>query len=210
MDRMNKPNLLNNKIPYQPSKGKKSDTKLYNEHSADKLKEELQRTVVFSWKYFDKDHEVYNCGGIQMPWIISLLETLKSISGLLLEELTATKNKKGGLRFHKIRWGKVQEKKFNFNDVFFEQIKDESYQLSLSTAKGRFHGFLVHNIFFIVWLDPYHQLELMKDHGGVRKFDFPKNENEILCDEIETLHGKINFLEEELETASILLDEAAK
>ncbi|WP_111292245.1 hypothetical protein [Bacillus safensis] len=197
-------NPLNKGIPFQQKpKGKKNSTPIISEEEKKKIQDGLKRNVVFSWKYFDKDHKVYNCGGIEMPWIISLVETFKNISSLELKDLRSVEGQRRGLRFHQIRWGKVQEEKFNFNEDFFEQIRDNCYQLSLSTAKGRFHGFLIDNIFFIVWLDPHHQLELMKDHGGVKTFDFPKNENDILRDRIE-------FLEQELETATSLLEEAAQ
>ncbi|MFP7234127.1 hypothetical protein SFC70_19815 [Bacillus subtilis] len=190
-----------NSIPFQPSKGKKKTPSILLEGDRKKIEESLKQNIVFSWKYFDKDHKVYNCGGIEMPWMISFLETLKNISGLTIQDLRKEEGKRKGLRFHPIRWGKVTQQKFNFNDQFFEQIRDNCYQLSLSTGKGRFHGFLIENSFFVVWLDPFHQLELMKDHGGVQEFEYPINDYELLKFEYEELKKENNILKELFEKA---------
>jgi len=40
-----------------------------------------------------------------------------------------------------------------------EQVVDTPYQFSLSSNEhGRVHGFLIDEVFYIVWLDPDHQL----------------------------------------------------
>jgi hypothetical protein len=52
---------------------------------------------------------------------------------------------------------KVSENSFGIPGE--EQLVDTPYQFSLtSNEHGRVHGFFVENIFFVVWLDPKHQL----------------------------------------------------
>lgn len=192
-------------IPKQVSKGKQEAT-LLTLQDKQKLEESLNDLVIFSWKYFDKEHQVYNCGGVEMPWFISFLETLKSVSSLTIKDLRKEEGKRKGLRFHTIRWNKVQHK-FPFNDLFFEQIESNSYQLSLSKANGRIHGFLIENKFYIVWLDPHHQLELMDGFGGVKTYDPPINEYTQLQEQYCNLAKAYDDLEKEFYE---FLDESTK
>ncbi|MFP7457219.1 hypothetical protein SFC52_01225 [Niallia circulans] len=193
MQKKNQANAI--KIPFQHSKGKK-ETDLLLEQDKKRLEESLNELVIFSWKYFDRDHEVYNCGGVEMSWFISLMDSLKNVSSLTINDLRLENGKRQGLRFHPIRWEKVQHK-FNFNRSFFEQIEENSYQLSLSTANGRIHGFLIENRFYIVWFDPYHQLELMKGFGGVKTFEPPINEFDALQEQFCSLSKAYDDLEKE-------------
>lgn len=173
-------------LPKQKAKGKKHPT-FFTPSENDKLQNILKKSVIFSWKYFDRSHRKFNCGGIKIPWVMSLLDTLKGVSNLTIGELIQENGKRHGLRFHEIDWNNTTIEKFNFNDIFFSQIEDKCYQLSISKGNGRIIGFLIDNIFFIVWLDPHHQLYLMDGFGGEKEFDYPINEFEALNMEYEDL-----------------------
>ncbi|MBO5142952.1 MAG: hypothetical protein J6C46_08225 [Clostridia bacterium] len=61
---------------------------------------------------------------------------------------------------HPIDWSdsKIREKSFSsLSSELMEQISDECWQLGI-TSEFRIHGFFIDNVFYVVWLDPLHQL----------------------------------------------------
>jgi hypothetical protein len=80
---------------------------------------------------------------------------LKALSSLTAQELLV--NRSSSLRCHPIRWADTSENGFGIPNE--EQLVDTPYQFSLSSNEyGRVHGFFIDEIFYIVWLDPDHQL----------------------------------------------------
>jgi hypothetical protein len=183
-------------IPKQNSKGNAKEPGFLTQRDSEKIDESFKNYVVFSYKYFDKETAPFNCGGTSVPWFISCTSTLNKVSGMKIEELYKEQGKRKGLRFHPIDWQKVPYK-FNFNETLMEQIADRSYQLSISKARGRIHGFILENVFYIVWFDPDHQLYLMKDHGGDQLFKSPHDEYELLALEYDKLQKAYSDLEKE-------------
>ncbi len=60
------------------------------------------------------------------------------------------------LRPHKIQWEETTEPEgFNLPPELWEA---ESRQFSLSKERGRIHGFMYESLFYIVWIDPDHNL----------------------------------------------------
>lgn len=90
-------------------------------------------------------------------WIECFLERVKSVSQMKMSAFAIDTVDKS-LRNHKIRWEKTTEPK-GFHRLQ-EQLKpDRPWQMSLSRRKhGRIHGFLLADIFYVVWVDPDHKL----------------------------------------------------
>jgi hypothetical protein len=66
-------------------------------------------------------------------------------------------NRSSALRCHPIKWEDTSENGFGLLNE--EQLVDTPYQFSISANKhGRVHGFLIDEVFYIVWLDPGHLL----------------------------------------------------
>lgn len=66
---------------------------------------------------------------------------------------------------HPINWKdpQIKEQCFTCLDAnFMEQIKDDCWQLGIDNHKFRVHGFFIENVFYIVWLDPNHNLYYSK------------------------------------------------
>ncbi len=90
-----------------------------------------------------------------MNYWLTLIDRLKALSALSTQELLV--NRSSSLRFHPIKWEDTSENGFGLKDE--EQLVDTPYQFSLSSNEhGRIHGFLINEVFYIVWLDPDHQL----------------------------------------------------
>lgn len=65
---------------------------------------------------------------------------------------------------HPIDWNDRRIKEKNFSCLplkLMEQVKDDCYQLGINHA-FRIHGFFIENVFYIVWLDPNHELYLRR------------------------------------------------
>ncbi|MBM7624797.1 hypothetical protein [Sporohalobacter salinus] len=70
------------------------------------------------------------------------------------------------LRNHRINWNReeVTENGFGLPLDDDDGVLNESWQFSISRNKhGRVHGFIIDNIFYIVWLDPEHNLDIGKN-----------------------------------------------
>ena len=62
---------------------------------------------------------------------------------------------------HQIDWGdsRIRESCFtNLNPNEMEQIKDDCWQLGINSTTFRIHGYFVDDVFYVVWLDPMHEL----------------------------------------------------
>jgi hypothetical protein len=77
------------------------------------------------------------------------------VSSWTFQELI--RNRSSALRCHPIDWDDTTEECFGFPKE--EEIVSIPYQFSLSSNEhGRVHGFFINEIFYIVWLDPDHNL----------------------------------------------------
>ncbi|TVQ16480.1 MAG: hypothetical protein EA367_20095 [Leptolyngbya sp. DLM2.Bin15] len=111
--------------------------------------------ISFSFKYYQNDHYKFSCNEKAATYWLTLIDRLKAISGLSHKELLA--NRSSALRCHPIRWEDTSEHGFGLPNE--EQLVDIPYQFSVSSNEhGRVHGFLIDEVFYVVWLDPEHLL----------------------------------------------------
>ena len=117
------------------------------------------QSISFSFKYFQDGHSKFSCNGREIAYWLTLLERLKAISALTAQELLV--NRSSSLRCHPIKWEDTSENGFGLPNE--EQLVDTPYQFSVSSNEhGRVHGFFIDEVFYIIWLDPNHQLYLAK------------------------------------------------
>jgi hypothetical protein len=117
-------------------------------------------SISFSFKYFQRDHDKFSGNSQAISYWLTLLDRLKSLSSLTAQELLV--NRSSSLRCHPIKWADTSENCFGIPNE--EQLVDTPYQFSLSSNEyGRVHGFFIDEIFYVVWLDPNHQLYLRKN-----------------------------------------------
>lgn len=154
--------------------------------SDDRLKGEL---IEFSFELLDLGNDLFNLGGVCEKWFKDLFVRFKEISNIKFTELRAGYHH--GFRFHKHDIEKINAIPANHNE------QHEFYQFSISQGNGRVHGYLIGRMFYIVWLDPHHNLYTMENYGGVKKYTALENccgfnaqlemENEKLKEEISEL-----------------------
>jgi hypothetical protein len=110
----------------------------------------------FSFRYFvDRPPFEVARGGSGYP--ITLLERFRDLSPFTALELQANRNQ--ALRCHQIDWPYTTEPSgfIHLNSYFRSQLTPYQFSLS-SNAHGRVHGFFIGDVFYVVWLDPEHQL----------------------------------------------------
>ncbi|MBV6447377.1 hypothetical protein [Nitrosomonas sp.] len=113
-------------------------------------------TIRFSFKHLDLNNKKFSCGGKKSDYFTKVLERLKNISHLKISEIFS--NRSPSLRAHPIDWDETTETNgfISLNEQL-RQVPAYQFQIS-SNEHGRLHGFILSNIFFVVWLDPEHNL----------------------------------------------------
>jgi len=114
-------------------------------------------TVRFSFKYLDLSHGKFQVKHRNGEYIHKLADRLKHYSSMnIREQLLSSKSK--STRFHPIDWDGTTEHD-GFTCLNEELRALDGYEIEVEQKiYGRIHGFILGNIFFIVWLDPDHNL----------------------------------------------------
>lgn len=169
---------MNKKIP---------KPKLNNSKSAISLKKSgFQRnkdSITFSFEAL-KTNEYFNLNGTCQNWTNDLIKMLKDVSSHSANDLLQNKFKTYRVHNHKNAKPPCDIP----NGI---ELKD-FYQIRISSSKGGIHGVFYENIFYIVWLDPLHNMYPDDRYGGLRKITPPNT----CCMDRET---EIVKLKEELE-----------
>jgi hypothetical protein len=140
-----------------PKKPKKTDTR--NKQSTSEIKRipvEIPKGISFSFRYLQNDAQKFTVQNRDARYFESLLMRLRDLSTLTFAEIINNRSK--SLRCHLIDWEDTTEPN-GFGIPNEEQIVNSAYQFQISSNEhGRVHGFFLENIFYIVWLDPNHNL----------------------------------------------------
>ena len=112
--------------------------------------------ISFSFRYYQDDKDKFSIGGRDARYLASLLRRLRDLSQLISQEIINNQSK--SLRCHGIVWQDTTEPN-GFGLPNEAQLVNVPYQFQISANEyGRVHGFFSENIFYIVWLDPEHNL----------------------------------------------------
>jgi len=66
---------------------------------------------------------------------------------------------------HPIDWrdSRIKESCFtSLNEDLMKQIQNDCWQLGINNQTFRIHGFFIENVFYVVWIDPLHNLYAFK------------------------------------------------
>ncbi|MBU5439319.1 hypothetical protein KQI42_14945 [Tissierella sp. MSJ-40] len=179
----------------KPSKPQKQNKEFpIPEEELEKIKALSDQKLVFSFRFLELNHEAFNLGGTCNRWGNDLFNLFNQLSKITRNEFV--NELREHYRSHTHCWDEL-DYKYNFDDDFLEQI--ECRQARISTSKGGIHGFIIGNRFYIVWLDPHHNLYPSERHGGLKIFQHPNTccgDREL---EIQELKSRIKEYEELLE-----------
>lgn len=191
---------MKTKIPKIPSKTKKRLRIPFTKKQIDEIHEYRSEQLLFSFKFLNRDHEAFNLGGVEKDWYLTLIDHLKDISTINRNQLVVEKQQH--YQAHELEWEKC-EYCFDFDEKFLEQV--DCLQFRLSSSSGRVHGFIIGNRFYIVWLDPHHNLYPDDRYGGVNFYNRPWTSYEVLKYDYDELLEKYNKLKEEYDCCYELL-----
>lgn len=146
--------------------------------------------VCFSFETLNKT-EYFNLDGTCEKWSSDLIDTLNTVSKIPADDIYCGKysGKNSPLRIHQHKNAKAPSKlpdNINLNDM---------WQIRISISKGGIHGLLIDNIFYVVWLDPQHNLYPDENHGGLKKIIPPSTCCKERDKEIDELKAQIKELE---------------
>lgn len=116
--------------------------------------------LVFSFESLDFSNEYFNLDGTCINWTFTMFQKLKIYSEKTPSELLA--NPRGTIRFHNHEKGNAEFK------PPYDLDRSDFYQLRFGTSKGGIHGVLVENIFYIIWIDPQHNMYPDEKYGGLK------------------------------------------
>lgn len=115
----------------------------------------------FLFSCFDRTHKFFNVREVTVSWFVDLLNCFKNVSGNTISEL-----KNSIHDFHPVNWSKT--------NVKHPSEQGEYWQFRMNKSKDRVIVLLIENIFYVVWLDPHHNLTNSEGYSGVKKFPPPK------------------------------------
>ena len=127
----------------------------------------LNQSVTFSFIFLDHEHELFNLGGksedktVGGKWFLDLMDCFKNVNGKTIQEL-----KHKPFCLHPVNWQTA-----NAKCPFSPEI--EWWQFRINKSRGRVIGMLIDKVFYVVWLDAYHNLTTVDGYGGVTTFKKP-------------------------------------
>lgn len=131
-----------------------------------KLNELKNEKIIFSFRFLDFDNEYFGLDGTCSAWANDLMRLLKELSDITKNEFINVLH--NHYRSHRHNWSELQ---FEYPLEDFQQY--DCRQARISRSKGGIHGFLIGNCFYIVWLDPQHNLYPDDRYGGLVKLKKP-------------------------------------
>lgn len=139
------------------NKIKKADIRRQQSLSSIKrLDVKIPEGISFSFRYYQDDKDKFSIGGRDSRYLASLLRRLRDLSQLKAQEVINNQSK--SLRCHGIVWLDTTEPN-GFGIPNEDMLVNVPYQFQISANEyGRVHGFFSENVFYIVWLDPEHNL----------------------------------------------------
>lgn len=139
-----------------PKKPKKTEARSRQSSSDIKRTQvEIPKGTSFSFRYFKDDNDKFSVRNRDATYLPALLVRLRDLSTLTVQEIINNRSK--SLRCHKIAWNDTTESGFGIPNE--DQLVESPYQFQISANEhGRVHGFFIENVFYIVWLDPDHNL----------------------------------------------------
>ena len=157
-----------------------------------------EKKLIFSFEPLERT-EYFNLDGTCNNWASDLFEMLKQVSQVNVKDLIS--NKFPTYRVHDHENAKPP------SELPVDVALKDCYQIRISQSKGGIHGVFVDNIFYVIWLDPLHNLYPDDRFGGLRKIKPPSTCCREREEEIVELKEKISSLEADIQVYEKLLEE---
>lgn len=160
-----------------------------------------KRGFSFSFAAFDRSHKLFNLGDdskksgvVSGKWFIELLDCLKDLSKMTVNEIKTSMHD-----LHPVDWDKAN------TSMPSESHQCEYWQFRINKSKGRVIGVITDGVFYIVWLDPHHNLTNSDGYGTEKRHNPALSLYETQEMTIAQLKKENERLTEELKAAEELL-----
>lgn len=119
------------------------------------LEDKMDEKISFSFNFLTTKGQKFNYKVQQNGYFVKLLERLKNYGNMTVRDVQTDRS--SSTRCHPIEW--VQTTETCFGIPREDEVCQHKYQLTVSANEhGRLHGFFIYNVFYVVWLDPNHEL----------------------------------------------------
>lgn len=153
--------------------------------------------IKFSFETLEKT-EYFNLDGTCANWSSDLFDMLKDVSGHTVADMVSGEYKRK-YRVHNHEKAKLPSKL---------PAGVDCYQIRISSSKGGIHGVFSENIFYVIWLDPLHNMYPDDRYGGLRQIKPASNCCKDRDEEILLLKEKLREAEEEVKVWQELAESA--
>jgi hypothetical protein len=139
----------------KPSKAQPSNT--FNKFSPTRPEE---KNIGISFRYLKEGNGKFEYKKQNEGYFQELIDKIKAFCGYTRKQLESDLRLKDQWRYHEIEFGspRITESHFGIN-ILRNDVYEDARQFQLtSNEHGRVHGFWIENIFYVVWLDPKHEL----------------------------------------------------
>lgn len=112
----------------------------------------------FSFRLIQTDHQKFSCENQPPSFYIHLLKGLSSLSKATVEPLRYARGR-NKFNFHEIEWesgGYPQG--FDHLPEQYRSYPHKQFSIKDPDNRGRVYGLLADTLFYVVWVDPAHQL----------------------------------------------------
>ena len=157
--------------------------------------------VTFSFLPLEKT-EYFNLDATCPGWSADLFDMLKGVSGLSAKQL-----KGGGHKTYRVH---NHESAKPPNPLPKGVSLKECYQIRISKSKGGIHGVFSDDVFYVIWLDPLHNMYPDDRYGGLKTIKPPKTCCMDLEETIAGLKEQIAQLKEERDIWENMAQEACE
>lgn len=192
-------------IPQPQVPPKRQKTLPIPQEELEMLEKRKNENLIFSFKFLELDHKAFNLGGTCVRWVNDLFRLFKELSQITRDDLVI--GLKDHYRSHLHNWEKL-DYKYDLPDEFLKQV--ECRQVRISSSKGGIHGFIIGNTFYVVWLDPHHNLYPDERYGGRKIFEPPETCCGYRDEELKRLKEELEKCKKELKEYEALLDEKTR
>ena len=128
--------------------------------------EKVNQKLIISYEHLDLNNKKYSMDSItdnreKINYYNDYLKKIKEYSELENFKKDIKGRYADRNHIHPIDWNdtRIREKSFtNLDSMLMEQIKGDCWQLGINNHSFRIHGFFISNVFYVVWLDPNHEL----------------------------------------------------
>lgn len=135
--------------------------------SALQNEQERDKNILFSFSLFEQN-ECFSFGGTCERWASELIQLFSNLSQTSMKVFLSNRRFRDVFRIHNCETAPNPKCSIPHNISLHDLV-----QIGLSKSKGRIIGVQIANIFYVIWVDPHHNMYPDKNRGGLTSYGIP-------------------------------------